>query len=379
MVLSRRKLLRRAAGGAAAALVLGTGGAILLRGFDDDASEDSSTTLPPGLRRAALDVHVHVLGAGTWGSGCWMSASMHGSIPVKAGLWNLRLRHDQPDLDQAYIAYLRSRIQSAGFLRQVVLLAMDTIWTAGGERDLAHSQYYTPNEYVAGLARQYPEFLFGASVHPYRADALEELDRVAEAGAVLVKWIPNVHRIDLGDPRCRAFYRRMAGHKMVLLTHSGDEQAIPGVEQRYGDPRGLRAPLEEGVTVIAAHVASLGEREGRSNFDLLAEKFPRWPNLYADTSALTLFTRWRTLLRLAERKDLHSRLVHGSDFPLPPACTLFLGRMPLSQWWDAWKRENGLRRDFEIKQALGLPEDIYRRGYEVLAPRLKMLRAKEAA
>ncbi len=71
-----------------------------------------------------------------------------------------------------------------------------------------------------------------------------------------------------------------------------------------------------------------------------------------------------------ERTELHARLVHGSDFPLPPAATLFAGRIPLSRWWNARKRENALRRDFEIKQAVGLPAQVYTRGYEVLRERL---------
>jgi len=221
------------------------------------------------------------------------------------------------------------------------------------------------------LAREHHEFLFGASIHPYRRDALEVLDRVAEEGAVLVKWIPSVHAISLDDRRCRAFYRRLAHHRIPLLLHVGEERSVQVVGQDYGDPAALVAPLEEGVTVIAAHVASLGERDGRSNFDRLADLFPRWPNLYADTAALTLYTRWRVLLRLAERTDLHARLVHGSDFPLPPTATLFAGRIAASRWWDAWKRENGLRRDFEIKQGLGLPAQIYTRGYEVLGDRVR--------
>ncbi len=377
MRLTRRKLLI----GGAAAVALGAGGYRLLRGFEDDPAEDlaggtlrlRSGQVKPPLRGAALDVHVHMLGVGTGGSGCWMHDEMKGSIQARAGLWNLRLSIDQPDLDQAYIEYLRSRIQRAGFLKQVVLLAQDYTHTERGERDAARTPFYTPNDFVAGLARAHSEFLFGASIHPYRPDALDELDRVADLGAVLVKWIPNVQAIRMDDPRCRAFYRRMAQHKIALLPHVGDEQAMFVAGQEYGNPRTLVAALEEGVTVIAAHIASLGKQDGRSNFDALCEMFPKWPNLYADTSALTLLTRWRTLLRVAERTDLHARLVHGSDFPLPPASTLFLGRMPLRRWWNAWKRENIFRRDFEIKQALGLPEEIYTRGYEVLAPRIKNL------
>jgi len=372
MKISRRKLLW----GGAAAVALGVGGTKLLRGFEDAPGGDLEG-VPLPLRGAALDVHVHAMGVGTGGTGCWMSDEMRGSIQARAGLWNLRLSLDQPDLDQAYIAYLVSRIHRAGFLKQVVLLAMDWTHNEQGERDPVRTPFYTPNDYIARLTREHAEFLFGASIHPYRPDALEELDRVAEQGAVLVKWIPNVQAIEFTDPRCRAFYKRLAEHKIALLPHVGDESAFGGfiAGQQYGDPRGLVAPLEEEVTVIAAHVASLGERDGHSNFDRLAEMFPKWPNLYADISALTLFTRWGTLLRLAERTDLHPRLIHGSDFPLPPASTLFLGRVPLSRWWNAWKRENIFRRDFEIKQGLGLPAEIYTRGYEVLAPRLPVIAA----
>ena len=367
MKLTRRKLLW----GAAGAVALGAGGYKLLRGFADDPAQDFSRTLPPGLLRRALDVHVHILGVGTGGSGCWMNEAMRRSRVAQVGLWSLGLRAGMPDLDQRYVAYLQRCVRGAGFLKQVVLLAQDYLYTPRGDRDPARTPFYTPNEYVERLAAEHPEFLFGASIHPYRRDALDALDAAAERGAVLVKWIPNVLAIDLIDQRCRAFYRRLAGHKMPLLVHVGDEQATTFIAgQEFGDPRRLVAPLEEGVTVIAAHVASLGYRDARSNFDLLTEMFPRWPNLFADTSALTLATRWRMLLRLAERVDLHTRLVHGSDFPLPPATSLFFGRISLQRWWSAWKRENPLRRDFEIKQALGLPTQIYLRGYEVLGRRL---------
>ena len=364
MKLTRRKLLWTGATG----LALGATGYKLFRGFED--RPEDAREISPQLRGAGLDVHVHAMGVGTGNSGCWMSEGMKRSIQARAGLWTLGLSLDQPDLEEAYVGYLLRRIHTAGFLKQVVLLAQDWRYSEQGERLSQQTAFYTPNDYVAGLARAHGEFLFGASIHPYRPDALDELDRVAEQGAVLVKWIPNVQGIRLDDRRCRAFYRRLVEHKIALLPHVGDEQAMVVAGQEYGDPRTLAAALDEGVTVIAAHVASLGDRDGRSNFDLLAEMFPKWPNLYADTSALTLVTRWRMLLRLAERTDLHARLVHGSDFPLPPASTVFLGRMPIHRWWSAWKRENPLRRDFEIKQGLGLPETICLRGYQVLAPRI---------
>jgi predicted TIM-barrel fold metal-dependent hydrolase len=369
MRMNRRKLLGASAGAVAA----GAAGLKLLRGFAGDPGADFAA-LPESLRRTALDVHVHILGVGTQSSGCWMSEAMRGSLQARAGLWNLGLRLGHTDLDARYVEYLRTRLHAAGFLKQAVILAQDFVYSEIGEKQPDHTPFYTPNDYVATLARQHSEFLFGASIHPYRPDALEELERAAALGAVLVKWIPNVQAIDLTHARCRRFYRRLAERKIALLAHVGDEQAMFIAGQEFGDPRRLVAPLEEGVTVIAAHAASLGEREGAHNFEHLAALFPRWPNLYADTSALTLITRWRKLIELAERVDVHGRLVHGSDFPLPPAATMYVGRIPAGAWWNAWKRENIFRRDFEIKQALHLPEEIYTRGYQVLAPRLAAIR-----
>lgn len=369
MKLSRRRLLL----GSASAVVLSAAGYKLLRGFEDEPLQEVLPSLPPSLRGTALDVHVHILGTGVGGTGCWMHDDMRRSIPVRAGLWNLRLSAAQPDLDARYVDYLIRRLHGAGFLKQVVALAMDYVYSTSGARDAARTPFFTPNDYVARLAAAHPELLFGASIHPYRPDALDELDRVAALGAVLVKWIPNVHGMDLADPRCRAFYRRLADHQIALLVHAGDEQAVAIVGQEFGDPHRLVAPLEDGVTVIAAHVASLGSRDGRTHFEHLLAMFPRWPNLFADTAALTLLTRWRVLRTVAEHTEIHSRLVHGSDFPLPPASSLFLGRIPLRLWWDAWLRENPLRRDFLIKQACDLPASIYARGYEVLAPRIRSL------
>jgi hypothetical protein len=115
--LTRRKLLW----GGATAVALGAGGYKLLRGLDDNPED--AQDIPPHLRGAGLDVHVHAMGVGTGNSGCWMSEAMRTSAQAHVGLWNLRLSLDQPDLDQAYISYLIRRIHSAGFLKQVVLLA----------------------------------------------------------------------------------------------------------------------------------------------------------------------------------------------------------------------------------------------------------------
>ncbi|HXV74597.1 MAG TPA: hypothetical protein VD713_07695, partial [Sphingomonadales bacterium] len=73
MPISRRKILC-----GSALLAAGAGGYRLMRGFEDDPAEDAA--IPAALRGAGLDVHVHAMGVGTGGTGCWMSQEMRKSI-----------------------------------------------------------------------------------------------------------------------------------------------------------------------------------------------------------------------------------------------------------------------------------------------------------
>ena len=96
-------------------------------------------------------------------------------------------------------------------------------------------------------------------VHPYRHDALQELETWAKAGVKYVKWLPNAMGMDPANPAIEPFYRKMKEHKMILLSHAGEEQAVEAEEdQSLGNPLLLRKPLDLGVRVIIAHAASLG-------------------------------------------------------------------------------------------------------------------------
>ena len=86
--------------------------------------------------------------------------------------------------------------------------------------------------------------------------------------------------------------------------------------------------MSHGVKVIAAHCASLGESHDEDT-GVLTENFtlwlrmmddPRWKGLlFGDISATTQVNRWQCLQTLLPRTDLHSRLVNGTDYPLPAA------------------------------------------------------------
>ncbi|HSF04919.1 MAG TPA: amidohydrolase family protein, partial [Methylomirabilota bacterium] len=122
------------------------------------------------------------------------------------------------------------------------------------------SGHFTSQQhYVLATAHAQPErFLAGVSINPQRRDAVDEVHRCAEAGAALVKVLPNAQQFDPGRVEYKAFYRALADRRLPLLSHVGYEFSLIGRDQSVGDPSRLRSPLDEGVTVIAAHACSFG-------------------------------------------------------------------------------------------------------------------------
>jgi hypothetical protein len=78
------------------------------------------------------------------------------------------------------------------YVSRAVLLALDGVVDADGNLDTNRTEVYVPNEFVAEMAARHTNLLFGASVNPYRRDALARLEWAKAHGAVLVKWIPPI-------------------------------------------------------------------------------------------------------------------------------------------------------------------------------------------
>ena len=77
-----------------------------------------------------------------------------------------------------------------------VVLAFDAVHDEDGKPDWDRTHLFVTNDYVAELARQHRQILFGASIYPYRKDAVQELERCVQSGAVLVKWLPLTRLIE---------------------------------------------------------------------------------------------------------------------------------------------------------------------------------------
>src|ERR1041385_6725242 len=176
-----------------------------------------------------------------------------------------------------------------------------------------------PEAQARDTARAYPQrFEWAASIHPYRADALDALAQAKRDGARAVKWLPAVMAIDPASPRCRRFYDALRAHDLPLITHAGAELAVAGHDwDDYGNPLRLRPALDAGVRVVIAHCASFGEdrdldrgTQGPSVpsfalFERLMNDARYEKNLSADISALTQLNRVRpALARVLEEEQI---------------------------------------------------------------------------
>ena len=210
------------------------------------------------------------------------------------------------------------------------ILAFDHHYNADGTINPDKTNFYTPNEWVFKLTEQYPDvFAPTISVHPHRPDALQELEKWATRGARFVKWLPNAQGMNAADERNDDYYRLLQKYDITLLTHVGEEAAVAAAEdQAFGNPLLFRRPLEMGVKVVMAHCGSLGKNEDLDNpgrkvnsFDLFMRMMDdrRYQDgLFGDLSAMTQFNRLPgPLTEIIKRKDLHHRLLDGSDYPLP--------------------------------------------------------------
>ncbi|OGS39229.1 MAG: metal-dependent hydrolase [Elusimicrobia bacterium RIFOXYD12_FULL_66_9] len=316
-------------------------------------------------------MHCHVACLGEGGSGCFISRKMRRSLKYRVYLRAMGLTERELTASGDAIVFerLAGSIADSKRVSKAVVLALDGVVT-DGELDREKTEVYVPDAFVARGAAEHKELLFGASVNPYRKDALERLVWAKKHGAVLVKWIPSIMEIDPADPRLASFYRKLAELKLPLLTHTGSESSFTRSRDELGDPLRLRLPLSLGVTVIAAHIAASGETDGQPNFERLRPLFAEYPKLYADISSLTQINHLGYLVKALKDPLIETRLLYGSDWPLQfsplvspwyqlrhigPRRAVSVGR--IRNRWD---------KDVALKEAMGVREDVFARTAAVL-------------
>ena len=288
--------------------------------------------------KKTIDMHTHVVGLGTNNSGALVNPEMQSIFnPIKylrfsvykSGSYIL----DNKKADKQYVERLHSLVKNLPNKAKNLLLAFDKNYSTDGEVQLDLTEFYVPNEYVYNIAKAYPkQFVAAMSINPYRKDALSELEKWANKGLTVLKWLPNSMGIDPSDTKLIPFYKKIIEKNITILTHAGDEKAVDGVEfQKLGNPLLLRLPLDMGVKIIVAHCASLGDNidlDAQTNIKPRVDNFALFlrlmqekkynNNLWGDISAITQHNRFKKYLtKILEHPEIHYRLYNGSDYPLP--------------------------------------------------------------
>ena len=309
-----------------------------------------------------VDCHVH-LSAFTPGHG-YMSRTLLDSLPFRFMRWKFGLVGEDASTERTLEELLARTVSEANPVNAAVVLAFDAVHDAAGRRDAARTHFEVGNDYVRDVTRKYRGLLYGASIHPYRRDAVSELERVAKDGAVLIKWLPITQDIDPADARCFPFYEALAHLKVPLLSHTGWERTLPTANDRVADPALLRPALERGVTVIMAHCGTRSFFGESCHVDSFMRMAREWEYCYGDTSALNLPTRAYGWRRLLEDDVVREKLVHGSDWPILPLPPL--RRVGLANALSLLREKNWMRRDALVKQQLGLEGDYWTRAAKLL-------------
>jgi len=312
-----------------------------------------------------IDMHVHLWGTGDGGSGIRVHPRYRWSPTFLGAGLALGMHWRRAESYDAYYLKLLLEALDASPLEFAVVQGMEGVYDADGRLDGRRTAIYIPNDYVYRVCREHDCLLPAAAVSPARADWQAELDRAAEQGALYVKLNPCAGRTPVGAERWRAFYRRLRRLGLALVCHTGPERSLWSGPRRLGDPAGLELPLSEGLVVVAAHAATGTLLEGGRPFENMVRLMERFGNLYADTSAVAQWFRWRWLGRLAGHELVRSRLLHGSDYPVP-ITLLPWGVLSPASWRRVRRLRSRLARDLAVKEEAGFGLASARRAARVL-------------
>ncbi len=339
-----------------------------------------------GIDPAQLrDYHIHLLGMNTELNGTFVNEGWQSPFGGLIHYIQFQVYKsaaaitDEEQADSQYLTRLKTLIEYMPQHGKFGIMAFDYFHNEEGQPIKELSTFHVPNAYVMSTVENNPDIFFPIiSIHPYRHDAIDALTRYAKHGARFVKWLPNAMGIHPSSERMNeqleAYYRVMHDYKMTLISHTGDEKATEAEEfQHLGNPLFLKKPLDMGVKVVMAHVASLGEcseedaaicTPGAPYIDLAIEMLenPTYQNLlFADISALTQDNRKDHLDKVLGNSAIHAQLINGSDYPLPAVNIVIQTRtLESAGYITAQEREalneiydfNPLLFDFVLKRTL---------------------------
>ena len=282
------------------------------------------------------DSHVHLVGTGDAArqidSAVWvnpaMDSYMHPILKIQKYFYMNGSCATAENIDTSVVQRKIDLVAEMPNGFKLMLFAFDWFHDANGTPVPDKSIFHIPDQYAQDVAKAAPQaFEWVASIHPYRADAIDALEKAKANKARAIKWLPQGMGIDPAHKKCNAFYAACVRLNMPIICHTGRESAVQGGNQDDANPLKLRRALDAGVRVVLAHCASDGEDIDYDNgnkrvksFDLFLRMMDeaKYKNLlFGEISAIALQNHAWAIAPLLQRTDLHSRLLNGSDYPLP--------------------------------------------------------------
>jgi len=230
-----------------------------------------------------------------------------------------------------YVESMARAIAESRYVSKSCLFGVDARLDERGREIDRDKTVCAMSEDVLTVATRYPEqFIPFFSVNPRRPNALELIDKNIEKGCVGAKFLQNYWGVDLNDERFIPYYEKLKEKSIPLIIHIGSEYSIHSFA-RFERIEMLDLPLAVGVTVIAAHMG-LGRinhklrvwknlSKNPADFDAdyfrLLEMLKTHDNLYGDISAMLSPMRARALRHLSTQRDIHAKILFGTDYPVP--------------------------------------------------------------
>ena len=307
-----------------------------------------------------IDMHVHIAGINQRKYGNFLSDELKKSTVFK--IFSKHLNIESSVIDEKFddiIATKILRLLDESLVNKALFLALDAVYDYNGKLNHKKSKMICSNDYIYELTKKSKKVLFGASIHPYRDDALEELERCKNRGAVLIKWIPSSMEIDPLDKKTIPFYEYLAKHEIMLLSHTGIEHAVRNSNNHLNRPSRLQLAVDMGVKVIASHSATHMFLHERSYYKEWREMALKHENFYGDISAFCMPTRVKYLRDIKRTPALHHKVFYGSDFPVYPLPLSLIFKIGIKKYLAIKKIENPFDKAYHCISASDIPQQIF--------------------
>lgn len=289
-------------------------------------------------------------------------------------------------VNDPYGEYTRALVESvrgSQHVEKIVLFGVDARVDEAGETLHKDITVCATNEDVAALYRGNEDVIIPFfSINPKRPDALDLIDRYADAGFVGAKFLQNYWGVDTREERYRPYFDKLAQRGLPLIVHVGSESSVHSFKSCESIEM-LDQPLEAGVQVICAHMAltyeprqifkalSKNPKHFNDEYFILLEMLREHDNLYADISALLTPVRAKVLRHLSRQSDIHHKLLFGTDFPVPFSTVFNSYDLPYRKRFSLSREANPFDRYAKaILEYFPASSPIYTNYTKLLGPRI---------